>query len=89
MKVTCPECDGTAHRLGESDARDKDGNLLAARYVCHGEMNLRDIGDGDKTSNDGYPKGEFYVDFRNNNTDEIKYISQEKFGRIRRKHKNN
>lgn len=73
MKVTCPECDGTAHRLGESDVRDEDGNLLAARYVCHGEMNLRE--------KDGYPKGEFYVDWRG---DEIEYISQEKFGKLLR-----
>lgn len=86
MTVTCPECGGTAHRLGESDVMDDDGNAIASRYVCHGEMQLRELGDGDKSSADGYPKGEFYVDHRNSESGDVEYISQKEFGVLRRRY---
>lgn len=84
-RVVCPECGGPAHRLGESDKRDDNGALKAARYVCHGEMNLRQIGDGDGDtfSWDGYPRGEFYADFRESRVEDgYRLISQELFGDI-------
>lgn len=87
MTVTCPECDGTAHRLGESDVIDDDGNMIAARYVCHGEMELRELGNGDASAADGYPRGEFYVDFRNSESGDVRYISQDLFGRLGRRYR--
>lgn len=86
MRVTCPECDGTAHRLGESDVLDEDGNLLAARYVCHGDMELRQVDEPTPEGVEEYPNGEFYVDLRNSDEDGVRYVSQDLFGYIREQH---